>query len=358
MHALDFDPDENVLWAAVYLPVNGQSLFYKIRPSDGTVLHTCSTPFRDTIGGNDTLAIARPADLNGRKVLLTDAGEFLTNLLAIDVETCAVLKIYALRMGVTGIDVDEETGNLIGVEAIPTASNTIWNMGPAPYRQKRKPLSMTVQGAVEDISLPTKLRSVAVDAGHGRHCPDQIWDGVQGPTFGDREDTIALSIATNLQANLTNRQRRAILTRETECIVELDDRVRIANEEGVDLFVSVHLNSGVPTANGTEVWYWVNHPRAAEAERLAGLLVNAQAGLGLSNRGIKRAGVDSPWNRRMPFVLRQRRRPPVLSEVAFLTNSQLAAGQTTTDEERLHDPGFLQQVAGAMGEAIDNFFRQ
>lgn len=42
--ALDYDPEEDVLWAAVYRPVNGQSIFYKINPNNGEVLKTISIP--------------------------------------------------------------------------------------------------------------------------------------------------------------------------------------------------------------------------------------------------------------------------------------------------------------------------
>lgn len=102
-----------MLWAAVYQPINGESLFYKLDPSDGSILKTCSLPFQGGGVGNDTLAVARPADLGGTKVLLTDAGEVLSTLFAIDITTCSVLKSYNLPVGVTGIDEDDNTGDLI-----------------------------------------------------------------------------------------------------------------------------------------------------------------------------------------------------------------------------------------------------
>ena len=35
--ALDYDPEENVLWAAVYQPIDDQSFFYKLNPSNGNI---------------------------------------------------------------------------------------------------------------------------------------------------------------------------------------------------------------------------------------------------------------------------------------------------------------------------------
>ncbi len=145
--ALDYDPEENVLWAATHLPVAGQASFYKLRPSDGAVLKTCTMTFQGG-DGNDTLAVARPGDLGGAKVLLTDAGDWNAphQLFAIDVNTCAVLKTYALPVGITGIDVDDATGNLILSDSI-----NFYNLGPAPYSTILA--TMAAVGDAEDISL-------------------------------------------------------------------------------------------------------------------------------------------------------------------------------------------------------------
>jgi hypothetical protein len=76
--ALDYDAEEDVLWVVSFTPVSGLSFFFKINAVSGAVLKTISVPAALTGTGvpqaNDTLAIARPADLGGAKVLLTDAG--------------------------------------------------------------------------------------------------------------------------------------------------------------------------------------------------------------------------------------------------------------------------------------------
>jgi hypothetical protein len=155
--ALDYDPEEDVLWAAVYRPVNGQSIFYKLDPANGNVLKTISIPATVSTGTfpgpetNDTLAIARPGDLAGVKVLLTDAGARDTSTLyAIDVNSGAIVKTYAVS-GLGGIDIDEETGNLLwardGLDSI-----TVGNHGPAPYDGSK--FGLLVE---RDLTAPTHL---------------------------------------------------------------------------------------------------------------------------------------------------------------------------------------------------------
>lgn len=174
--ALDYDAEEKVLWAATYSPTpDGKTLLYKLDPSNGAVLKTCSLPFHIESGaGNDTLAVARPADLNGDKVVLTNAGEVLKTLYAVDANTCAVRKTYPLPVGVTGIDVDDVTGEMVAMNIDDSATpgtyvSTLYNLGTAPYN--------TIKGtfvtphnpngdAAEDISLeasaPAALR-VTID---------------------------------------------------------------------------------------------------------------------------------------------------------------------------------------------------
>lgn len=130
--ALDFDPEENVLWAATYWPVNGQVIVYGLDPSNGNVLKTHSLPFRGTnCCGNTTLTIARPADLGGAKVLLTTAGySSPLTLYALDISSGALLQTYVTLVNgaIWGIDVDDATGDLIYV-----TTDHVRNLGPAPY---------------------------------------------------------------------------------------------------------------------------------------------------------------------------------------------------------------------------------
>lgn len=161
--SLDYDPEEDVLWAAVLQPINGQSVFYKINPTNGNVLKTISIAATLTSQGvpqpNDTLAIARPADLNGAKVLLTDAGLNQTPALyAVDVNNGAILKSYPIQ-NLGRIKVDLDTGDLLFGNSTLTGY-VINDIGPAPYTSFGKG-SLNIQ---DDFSAPVfTLRDFAIE---------------------------------------------------------------------------------------------------------------------------------------------------------------------------------------------------
>ncbi|MDQ1146580.1 DNA-binding beta-propeller fold protein YncE [Bacillus sp. SORGH_AS 510] len=166
--ALDMDPDDCTLWAAVYLPILKNdpeteqqvlvSRFYNLNPRNGKVIKIIEIPFQGdpSIDGNDTLAIARPSDLGGKKVILSDAGEIRNQLFAVDVNTGMILKTYTLPVGVAGIDEDENTGDLIVTDVF----SNFYNLGPAPYNTIIGILD-NLSHSVEDISLnqPRKCKN-------------------------------------------------------------------------------------------------------------------------------------------------------------------------------------------------------
>lgn len=45
------------------------------------------------------------------------------------------------------------------------------------------------------------------------------------------------------------------LTRRTDVFLELKDRVKIANSQPADLFLSIHANATSSSSNGTETYY-------------------------------------------------------------------------------------------------------
>lgn len=172
--ALDYDAEENVLWATSYQPVGNGSRLYKLNPANGAVLATCQAPFHPESGlGNDTLAIARPADLGGKKVLLTDGGELLNTLYAIDASTCAILKTYNLPVPVSGIDVADDSGEMIAATFLSAPvvngyESILYNLGAAPYNtiQSQFTTPKIADGdAIEDISLESHAttRQVSID---------------------------------------------------------------------------------------------------------------------------------------------------------------------------------------------------
>jgi len=82
-----------------------------------------------------------------------------------------------------------------------------------------------------------KKRIVVIDPGHGGDDPGAI-----GPRKTLEKD-IVLALAQNLQKTLdATGEIRAFLTRRGDYFISLNDRVKMAQEYGADLFISLHAN--------------------------------------------------------------------------------------------------------------------
>ena len=81
------------------------------------------------------------------------------------------------------------------------------------------------------------VRTIVIDPGHGGRDP-----GASGPT-GLREKDVTLDVAKRLRYRLEKTTNyRILLTREDDRKVTLKERVRFANAQGADLFISLHVN--------------------------------------------------------------------------------------------------------------------
>ena len=116
-----------------------------------------------------------------------------------------------------------------------------------------------------DFATGSALRIVAIDPGHGGD--DAGSRGLEGAL----EKDITLDVAQRLRALIENRLGlRVILTRERDETVDLDARAAIANNNGANLFISLHANaSDRPAATGAEVFYLGIDEYGAEAQVLA-----------------------------------------------------------------------------------------
>ncbi len=83
-----------------------------------------------------------------------------------------------------------------------------------------------------------KIDVIVIDAGHGGK-----QYGAVGPD-GTKEKDIALDIAHKLAKLIRkDKQFKVIMTRDRDQTVSLEERAKIANEAGCDLFISIHANS-------------------------------------------------------------------------------------------------------------------
>jgi N-acetylmuramoyl-L-alanine amidase len=116
-----------------------------------------------------------------------------------------------------------------------------------------------------DFAPPGGLQTIVIDPGHGG---DE--EGAKGPG-GTIEKDVTLAVARRLKAALEGRLGlRAILTRDADRTIRLDERAAVANNNKADLFISLHANASVrPSAAGAEVYYLSLEEYGEEAARTA-----------------------------------------------------------------------------------------
>lgn len=181
------------------------------------------------------------------------------------------------------------------------------------------------------------MKRVCIDAGHGGRDP--------GATFrGMKESDITLAIAYSLKQFLMTHDYDVVMTRRMDETLTLRDRVNVANEANVDLFVSIHTNAdpdpdrpGDPEARGEEVWY---HPESKNGLALAQAIGNS----------LKASFPSEPYRgekARALYVLRKTLAPAALVEVGFIDNSETA--------KQFLDARVLSRIAFALAGGIIAF---
>jgi len=179
---------------------------------------------------------------------------------------------------------------------------------------------------------------IVLDPGHGGEDPGAVG------ACGVYEKDIALEIARVAADWLKANGWEVYLTRETDKHVSLYERARLSNEEGADVFVSIHLNAAEnPAARGFEVYHY---PGSHDGAVLASLIASRLRKLknyypGFLWRGIKTADF---------YVLKHTIAPAVLVECGFLTNPE--------ECKWLKHPTNQERIGILIAEAIEDYFRQ
>jgi N-acetylmuramoyl-L-alanine amidase len=237
-----------------------------------------------------------------------------------------------------------------------------------------KPASPTINGSQTlTRALGLKVARIVIDPGHGG-----FDTGTIGPS-GLREKDLVLDIGLRLRKLIEAQTNSEVfMTRSTDKFIPLEERTAIANEDGADLFISIHANASRDhSVRGIET-YFLNFTSDPEALRLAArenatsqesvhqlqnliqkialnnkieesqeLARDIQAGLykhmsrissGIHNRGVRKA----------PFVvLIGANMPSILTEISFLSN--------THSERLLKSPSYREQVAKALFNGIEKY---
>lgn len=178
-------------------------------------------------------------------------------------------------------------------------------------------------------------RLIVVDAGHGGFDPGAV--GISGL----EEKVPNLAIAKEIADLLSEKKHDVLLTRESDEFHSLQQRVKFANEQGADIFVSIHANAfNNPETGGTETYF--NQSQGNENRFLAEKIHDKLGrSLGLADRGIK----DSNF-----YVIKYTEMPSALVEVAFLSNEK--------EEKLLKTKDFQHQAAALIVDGILDYLEE
>lgn len=191
------------------------------------------------------------------------------------------------------------------------------------------------------IQTPSGGPTIVIDAGHGGR--DR---GAKGNKPYCEEKRISLQTAILVQKYLTQLGYRVIMTRSSDVFVSLKRRVEIANKGNCELFVSLHFNSSRNAkAKGIEVFFCEgtkNRLKTASSRKLASLVLSRLIRRTQSiSRGVKKGNF---------YVIRETEMPAILVEGGFISNPQ--------ERSRLKDGKHLDQIARAVADGVDHYFKK
>ena len=203
--------------------------------------------------------------------------------------------------------------------------------------------------STEVNATPSTSKVIVLDAGHGK--PDEGAVGIYGTT----EEAINLKITLKLKALLEESGAQVILTRSvengiysSECttikskkVSDIKNRVKIGNTEGVDIFISIHLNKFEQEKyRGWQAFYQQN---SEDSKMLATCIQE-----GLNNE------ISEYHNDRVPlklskiYIMDNVKAPTVTIECGFLSNKEEA--------KLLEEDEYQSRLAWGIFEGIQNYF--
>lgn len=200
---------------------------------------------------------------------------------------------------------------------------------------------LNVRAKRYDKAMQLSGIAIAIDPGHGGKDMGASFEGIL-------EDEVNLSISQKLKASLIKRGAHVILTRECDCDLaseqaknrkkeDMKHRVELLNQENVDLFISIHLNSFINSAaKGPAVFYQKNHPSSPVLAQIIQKQLND-----FTNE--KKTVKEGDY-----YILNETQNLGVLIECGFLSNVE--------ERHKLKDEAYQEQLVERIVDAIIEFF--
>lgn len=190
------------------------------------------------------------------------------------------------------------------------------------------------------FSMPISQKVIILDAGHGGFDPGKVG---QDNTL---EKDINLSITKKLQVYLEQSGSFILNTRVDDTALsdqkreDMNQRKNLANEEGVDLFVSIHQNSfPQESVKGAQVFYYGD---SEESKRLAECVQNRLKEIDPNNTREAKSNTDY-------YLLKKTAVPSIIVECGFLSNIE--------ERNKLKTEEYQEQIAWGVYLGILDYYR-
>ncbi|SER29078.1 N-acetylmuramoyl-L-alanine amidase [Piscibacillus halophilus] len=189
--------------------------------------------------------------------------------------------------------------NNLGYSGI-TVTDYFGSYTEAKLKEFQRDKGLIVNGIADDVTLnaiENSITKIFIDAGHGGHDPGAV-------ALGLKEKDVVLDIVLAMGQYLSNNFYGVDVSysRVTDEYIALEDRAKLANNEGSDYFISVHNNKFDGNANGLESYIHQNHSSetANKQKIIHDYLINK---MGVRDRGKKKADFNVLRNTNMPAIL-------------------------------------------------------
>ena len=289
----------------------------------------------------------------------------------LDIKSIDDFRIFSLR---NPFRIVVDVSSVPGKTASKTTSKTI---SKKRFKHElEKPAGKVPKGALAK-QLALGVKRIVIDPGHGGKDPGAI-----GYLKSVREKNVTLEISRRLARKIRQRLGcEAILTRNGDAFLSLEERTAIANTKNADLFISIHTNANKTRAcRGIETYFLnlatdehailvaarenatsaknisdleailsdlMKNAKIDESSRLAGHVQEAiirklkPRYSRIKNNGVKQA----PF-----YVLLGAEMPCILIEVAFITNPR--------ECRRLNSAGYQEDIADAIVTGIQQYIKE
>ncbi|MCH3915406.1 MAG: N-acetylmuramoyl-L-alanine amidase [Acidaminococcaceae bacterium] len=218
--------------------------------------------------------------------------------------------------------------------------------GPIPARRasgsNNNVISTAPRYARYSVAGGIKGKKITLDPGHGGTDP-----GAQGIDSGVQEKAITLPVSMFVKKYLEDKGAIVSMTRIDDRDVwgpdatdrqELQARVDVAENNGADMFISIHCNANPNRSVGGFSTYY--HPKTD---------YDAQVAQCIQNRLLKTGNLDDLGIRYGNLYVNKRcSMPGALVELLFLSNRR--------EEKLLRSNWFQQKMAKAIADGIEDFY--